>query len=781
MTQNIEQRTAVAVKKYEGSASTVEQIAHSDGYIETGAGHRKSFPKISREWDDESKRLQQDWGDNSRRLQDEWQNDSAVIRGDWQNERNELSTKALGVKPWEAGQSETNINQQRRWTDNHTYLPKTVPVVMDAAGPGDNWIPYTADKSDTLNDVFGRKPMDIIIGVVIIPDANQQYPKLNALGKVWELDDSDQQLTVKSFSETLDGFLLITLDDDSQRIAQKIDAASRGWVKKTTVQFVSSKNDVSLGEFESGSIVKTLGYYSAFDGGNDEYVISKTKTHDLSFQIKNGFWATSQELNEKEVDIRKFGAVADWNIDGTGSNNSWVVQLLIDAKIKKLTGRGFFGLSDPVICRRNGVAFHSPSADEFRFYANNANMYLFDVGSENMDEPGATVKYFTARGVGFGGSGWLTNQMGIKTVNDEWLDIEKCTFVALFKGMSMAENANETSIKATVNDNLFYKCGWGVYGGQTRVADMDLTRNIFQDPYHGAGYFGYLDGGDHSENKVFNELSGVDNVGFVYLKPIWLKFNNNDLFELGGAGLKSQSPLNCTHNSNTFVKCGKNSRAASIDLTRYPITRRKMNTEFENTKIVSAYGSAVKVSELEGLQFKGTKIDGVGEGATSGPYDGFVLTNSDVELLDVQLDGKGSTSEAGKGRYWLNATNSTVAVRQQQKIENWTDDEYLTGDTFVHVSEGESVKGINTTVTASILDDTFVNGGVLTQSCYINLPSAKKVPGKRYKLVKMDDSIYSLIFSPAGAETINGQPQLAVNTQYGNKSIISIGGNWVIE
>lgn len=578
---------------------------------------------------------------------------------------------------------------------------------------------------------------------------------------------------------TLEMTFVITSAEPIVEIDPNVITASRDWVKKTAVQYIENKNDVLSGVFEAGSIVKTLGYYSAFDGGDDEYVISKVKMHDLAFQTKNGLWANSQELKKKEVDIRKFGGIADWSSDGSGTDNYWVLQTLIDNDVNKLTGKGFFGLSKTVICRRNGIKLHSPSSDEFRFYANIANLPLFDVGTENLDEPGATVKYFTARGVGFGSDSWLSNCYGIKTTNDEYLDIKKCVFTSLSKGLSMAEQANETSIKAKVDDNLFYHCGWGIYGGQTRVADMDMTKNTFQNPHQGAGYFGYLDGGTHSGNKVFNELA-VENKGFQYIKPIWLKFNDNDLFELGGKGLEIQSPLNSTFNSNTFVKCGKVNRAASISLVRFPITRRKMNSEFENTKIVSAYGSAVSISDLEGLQFKGTKIDGVGEGAESGPYDGFVVTNSDIELLDVQLDGKGSTSESGKGRYWLNATNSTVAVRQQQKVINWTMGEYLYGTSEIFVDEGNSLRKVSANITASLLDDKFVNDGDLTSSVYINLPSARKCPGKKYHLVKTDDSIYSLIFSAAPGESINGDPQVAVNTKYGCLIIESIDGQWVI-
>ncbi|WP_237487219.1 hypothetical protein, partial [Vibrio hippocampi] len=229
MTQNIEQRTEVAVKKYEGASDTVNQLAETDAIVNTGAGTRKSFPKISQEWDDESNKLKKDWGDESSRLQTEWSNESAVIREDWQTERNELSTKALGVKPWESGQSETNINQQRRWTDNHTYLPKSVPAVMDAVGPDDNWIPYTAERAGVLSDVFGRKPIDLVVGLVITPNAKKQYPKLNAFGKVWELVDGTMTITVKAYQESSDGYLIVTLDDDSQVIGEQVEGATRSW------------------------------------------------------------------------------------------------------------------------------------------------------------------------------------------------------------------------------------------------------------------------------------------------------------------------------------------------------------------------------------------------------------------------------------------------------------------------------------------------------------------------------------------------------------------------
>ncbi|HHF3110244.1 TPA: hypothetical protein ACPJ1P_004776, partial [Vibrio diabolicus] len=61
MTQNIEQRTLAATSSIETSAKAVDEIAHTDKVVDTPVGQRKSFPRISREWDDESTRLKTEW------------------------------------------------------------------------------------------------------------------------------------------------------------------------------------------------------------------------------------------------------------------------------------------------------------------------------------------------------------------------------------------------------------------------------------------------------------------------------------------------------------------------------------------------------------------------------------------------------------------------------------------------------------------------------------------------------------------------------------------------
>ena len=320
MTQNIEQRTLAATATMEGAAKAVDEIANTDKDVTTPVGTRKSFPKISREWDEKSTELKT-----------AWENDSATLRQDWQNERNELSTKALGVKPWESGVSETNINQQRRWDDGHTYLPKAVPAVMDAGGPNDDWIPYTADKSATLNDVFGRKPVDLFSGLVLVPDASQNYPKLNALGKVWELHDNDQQLTVKSYSETVDNHLIITLDDNSNVIAYKMDGASREWTDNNFSRTFNTVIDMKRFPAKQGSVYQTRGYYFIGDGGGDMYniIVGSEFDNKMIHDMGNGLIAVP--CPKALPSLLQAGGKPDGNpLANTGTDNSDAIDALVD-------------------------------------------------------------------------------------------------------------------------------------------------------------------------------------------------------------------------------------------------------------------------------------------------------------------------------------------------------------------------------------------------------------------------------------------------------------------
>ncbi|BDM64532.1 hypothetical protein NFHSH190041_19840 [Shewanella sp. NFH-SH190041] len=203
MTQNIEQRTVNAVKQYETASGTIDKFAHADDVVNTPVGARKTFPKISKEWEE----------------------NAAALTKDWKEERDALSIKSKPVLPWTAGETQTDLNQQRRFTDGHTYLPKTAPALMGAE-PDDNWIAYTADKSDVLSDVFGSKPVDLTAGLVITP-SNNQYPKLSAFNAIYELADNSVNYIVKSFIQSVDNSVVITLSDNSVVTAYPVAALAK--------------------------------------------------------------------------------------------------------------------------------------------------------------------------------------------------------------------------------------------------------------------------------------------------------------------------------------------------------------------------------------------------------------------------------------------------------------------------------------------------------------------------------------------------------------------------
>ena len=88
MTQNIEQRTAVAVKKYEGAAAVVGDLSNTDSTVDTPVGQRESFPKLSRKHKEDRDRREV-----------EHQTDQVTRQNDFQT-RFSASQQPL---PWQAG------------------------------------------------------------------------------------------------------------------------------------------------------------------------------------------------------------------------------------------------------------------------------------------------------------------------------------------------------------------------------------------------------------------------------------------------------------------------------------------------------------------------------------------------------------------------------------------------------------------------------------------------------------------------------------------------------
>ncbi|EGQ9818943.1 hypothetical protein FV768_23790 [Vibrio parahaemolyticus] len=285
MTQNIEQRTEVAVKQYESASSTAHALSSTLSTLNVQGKEVKSLPKISDEWEEE---------------------------------RKGLSIKSKSVLPWVEGAQEADINQQRRFTDGHTYLPKYVPLLMGNA-PNDDWIPFTADKSDVLSNVFGLKPLDLSVGLIITPE-NKQYPKILAFGEVYELQDGLDTYTIKSFAQSNGGDCVITLDNDGIVVARKVDSASKKWTHDNFTTTVNTVSEMLNGEYIVGQLVKTKGYYTPGDGGGATYYI-RDGNHGDGFSDHNvGNYTAVLQSNvmataKAEVTILQSGAVANDAVD----------------------------------------------------------------------------------------------------------------------------------------------------------------------------------------------------------------------------------------------------------------------------------------------------------------------------------------------------------------------------------------------------------------------------------------------------------------------------------
>ncbi|CAK3505751.1 hypothetical protein VCRA2125O79_330042 [Vibrio crassostreae] len=71
MTQNIEQRTEVAVTKYEKASGVVDLLANTDSTVQTAVGPRDSFPKLSREFAEDNFRRDEEFHSDQHRRENE--------------------------------------------------------------------------------------------------------------------------------------------------------------------------------------------------------------------------------------------------------------------------------------------------------------------------------------------------------------------------------------------------------------------------------------------------------------------------------------------------------------------------------------------------------------------------------------------------------------------------------------------------------------------------------------------------------------------------------------
>jgi len=505
---------------------------------------------------------------------------------------------------------------------------------------------------------------------------------------------------------------------------------------------------------------------------------------------QGGTGASSRTVENKlqeSVSVKDFGAVGDYLLPGGTSVNpsptddTVAIQAAIDS----------IGLGDDSYSRGGSIFFpkgvyHITAS----LYCDDSYTRLTLVGEKgaeirldssvssqvlhlqgNISTASNYLKFVTIDGLSFRGYDCL------KTEWTEHLVIKNSTFVATNKCISMSEVASSSDIKPKITNNLFTGASYGIYTGETRVADADISNNIFKDISGIAIRLGYLDGGLVEGNKIFNELSSATpNVGILAYKPIWVRFINNDIFEVNGLGMNLGSPRHCTVQSNTFVEVGKSSNDASL-LINYYGSVACLNMTINDNKFSNCYGNAIKITKaVEAGKLINNQINGVAYG-TAAAIDGIHISGANGwSLLDNYSDGDST------GRYWLYLNSSDIVLREN------THSSFINGDLYNNASSsnikmlpgGEDIS--MTDGTLNLLTDTdVIFSGTLTASRYVNMPPANWFSHKMFTFIKTDSSPYSMILDPVVSQTIDGSLTKNVNVQYQAVVVYSDGTQWITE
>ncbi|EOV9305365.1 hypothetical protein ACN5WT_004671 [Vibrio parahaemolyticus] len=285
MTQNIEQRTEVAVKKYEGASDTVDRIANTDSTVATPIGPRKSFPKLSREIEHK--------GDEQRvgiKQASDTQYSEIQLRSDNQSQsiQSRFSVSQNTIE-WGAG-----IDVRDEYQRYH------VGIVGDGNYkeflPNPTRLPFTTGssiESDLSNQLFLENGVPNVTNVDRRDQARQEaitgrQLKLNSLGPYPEPITSETTLWI-------DESILVSMvpQPPNPSYIQNIDLSNRvitftsgktSNLRDATVKVTSTENlkNISL---PIGSIVHTDEFWIGSGYGGWEFNVVKPNTFDDSMPV----------------------------------------------------------------------------------------------------------------------------------------------------------------------------------------------------------------------------------------------------------------------------------------------------------------------------------------------------------------------------------------------------------------------------------------------------------------------------------------------------------------
>ena len=492
---------------------------------------------------------------------------------------------------------------------------------------------------------------------------------------------------------------------------------------------------------------------------------------DLSFNpvVATGSTAT-RDLGARfaeTINVRDFGAVGDGVVDDTSAFTAALTRVSEQQKLYVPAGRYLIASSIIIPTNKKNIFIQGDDKATTLISSSGSFSMLHLNGSSSDFLSGITIE-----GIRFQGT---SSHHAIQTNNTTYTTIRNCIFAGCSSGIHMSETGGQSDVRPSIVNNVFSRCINGLWGGQTRVADATISHNIFVNNRDNNIYFGYLDGGDITYNKIFTDRPPVftgENNGIVLTVPIWVKIIGNDIFECNGYGLRLGTPRHCSVSENTLVNIGSTANKSAISVYEYDPAAAKRPCEFTYNKIVDANGTAIEVVTEDNFDFCYNQLLGTNK-SNSGTGDSFRFISSTGNKLEGNRI-EGST----QARYWLYLDGSEAEILHN-KVNGHTDEGVYrqNGGIIRDFNMSNVVSGITTTYTVPEDVDS-VLGGSLPASIYMNIPSATGVPGKRITFTKTDSSAFSLILDPAATQTIDGVTTMNVNTQYQTIQIISDGSNW---
>ncbi|CAK2372497.1 hypothetical protein VCRA2119O147_560025 [Vibrio crassostreae] len=314
MTQNIEQRTEVAVKKYEGASHVVDLLGTTDSKVVTPVGERSSFPKLSRELEE----------DNVQR-KDEFQAVQESNRNDFHSDQTFRSiehTQAQSTREREFQDRFSTVQEVKQWLPNtpvnselqRYYIGvKNEPSYKELL-PDPNKLPFVT--GETIDGDYANK-LWLENGVPNVPEVKRRINVMEgrALNGVrWPDDGSD----LKVGDLTPAGITRLQVDD---KILYLFDDGFSD--RKNKIKEIRNNND-----YGTYIIVST-----------DENDLNEQAFEFVTYQVNQLRGRNAWPLSYQEVWCEGWGL----SVKNLPSDNRTAFQTAIEFCKKELIGRVNFG------------------------------------------------------------------------------------------------------------------------------------------------------------------------------------------------------------------------------------------------------------------------------------------------------------------------------------------------------------------------------------------------------------------------------------------------------